>query len=375
MLRNYPKKMNQQQIFSRWLSSAVREKKAHITDDDFRSGQRFARRIWLPRVVGHGVSFLFLAPVLITQPLSNWWWLALVFYTFIWPHVAWQLADRAANPMAAEQRNLTFDAVMGGIWMGVMGLNALPSMLIAMMVNMNTMGAGGVRLFLVGLALQMAACFTTLAITNMPVDINTTPLEMWICLPAMIIYPVFFGFVTWRTAIKLAERKRRLQLLSTRDGMTGVYNRRHWEHLLHNEFDNCLRYRRISTLLLIDIDHFKSINDTWGHDVGDEAILKITEHLQLTLRTTDVIGRFGGDEFAIFMTGTSAQNAIAAMHRVHEYLDGCRFECAPELRLRISVGVAPFNPQMVHYREWLKAADNALYKAKKAGRNRTEVAA
>lgn len=374
MLHNRPEKMNQQQIFIRWISSQARNQ-ARPTDDYLRSGQRFARRIWLPRTVGHGISFLFLAPILLTQPLSGWWWLVLSVYAFIWPHLAWLLADRAANPKAAEQRNLTFDAVMGGVWIAVTGLNALPSILILMMVNMNNMGAGGVKLFLVGLLLQAAACFTTLAIINLPVDITTTPLEMWICLPALLIYPVFFGFVTYRTAINLAERKRRLQLLSTRDGMTGVYNRRHWEHLLHNEFDNCRRYQRVSTLLLIDLDHFKSINDTYGHDVGDEAILAITQHLQLTLRTTDVIGRFGGDEFAVFMTGTSVQSAIAAMHRVHEHLDDYRFDCAPELRVRISVGVAPLTPQMTHYREWLKEADNALYKAKKAGRNRTEVAA
>lgn len=186
---------------------------------------------------------------------------------------------------------------------------------------------------------------------------------------------LLFGWVSYQTATKLAEHKRRLQVMSTRDGMTGVYNRRHWETMLRNEFDNCRRHNRDATLLIIDIDHFKSINDTWGHDVGDEAIVALTRQLQITLRGSDVIGRFGGDEFAVIMSGTPAESAITAMLRVHEGLNTLRLPNTPQVTLRISVGVAPLNPQMSHYREWLKSADLALYKAKKAGRNRTEVAA
>lgn len=95
----------------------------------------------------------------------------------------------------------------------------------------------------------------------------------------------------------------------------------------------------------------------------------------MTLRGSDVIGRFGGDEFAVIMCGTPADNAIAAMSRVHERLNALRLPCAPQVILRISVGVAPLTTQIGHYREWLKSADMALYKAKNAGRNRTEVAA
>lgn len=79
--------------------------------------------------------------------------------------------------------------------------------------------------------------------------------------------------MSYKTLIRLAEHKRRLQVMSTRDGMTGVYNRRHWELLLRNEFDNCRRHQRDATLLIIDIDHFKSINDARGHDVGIRPLL------------------------------------------------------------------------------------------------------
>ncbi|MDI9801545.1 diguanylate cyclase AdrA [Citrobacter koseri] len=344
-------------------------------NDHQRSGLRFARRVRLPRAVGLGWMFLPIAAVLASQPIAGGWWLFLVGWSFVWPHLAWQLASKAIDPLSREIYNLKADAILAGVWVGVMGVNVLPSTALLMMMCMNLMGAGGLRLFIAGMVLMVVSCLVTLQLTGITVAFRSAPLEWWFSLPVIVIYPLLFAWVSYQTATKLAEHKRRLQVMSMRDGMTGVYNRRHWEILLRNEFDNCRRYHRDATLLIIDIDHFKSINDTWGHDVGDEAIIALTRQLQMTLRGSDVIGRFGGDEFAVIMCGTPADNAIAAMSRVHERLNALRLPCAPQVILRISVGVAPLTSQIGHYREWLKSADMALYKAKNAGRNRTEVAA
>ncbi|HCR9736820.1 diguanylate cyclase AdrA [Citrobacter sp. FR21RM1OL9030] len=344
-------------------------------NDHQRSGLRFARRVRLPRAVGLGWMFLPIAAVLASQPIAGGWWLFLVGWSFVWPHLAWQLASKAIDPLSREIYNLKADAILAGVWVGVMGVNVLPSTALLMMMCMNLMGAGGLRLFIAGMVLMVVSCLVTLQLTGITVAFRSAPLEWWSSLPVIVIYPLLFAWVSYQTATKLAEHKRRLQVMSMRDGMTGVYNRRHWEILLRNEFDNCRRYHRDATLLIIDIDHFKSINDTWGHDVGDEAIIALTRQLQMTLRGSDVIGRFGGDEFAVIMCGTPADNAIAAMSRVHERLNALRLPCAPQVILRISVGVAPLTTQIGHYREWLKSADMALYKAKNAGRNRTEVAA
>ena len=344
-------------------------------NDHQRSGLRFARRVRLPRAVGLGWMFLPIAAVLASQPIAGGWWLFLVGWSFVWPHLAWQLASKAIDPLSREIYNLKADAILAGVWVGVMGVNVLPSTALLMMMCMTLMGAGGLRLFIAGMVLMVVSCLVTLQLTGITVAFRSAPLEWWFSLPVIVIYPLLFAWVSYQTATKLAEHKRRLQVMSMRDGMTGVYNRRHWEILLRNEFDNCRRYHRDATLLIIDIDHFKSINDTWGHDVGDEAIIALTRQLQMTLRGSDVIGRFGGDEFAVIMCGTPADNAIAAMSRVHERLNALRLPCAPQVILRISVGVAPLTTQIGHYREWLKSADMALYKAKNAGRNRTEVAA
>lgn len=369
-----PKKMNEEQTFNKWRFWDMPEQEKPLNSDDkYRTGLRFARRIWLPRTVGHLCCFIMFSGVLVTQALSGWWWLALVFYAFVWPHLALQLSERSSDPMTTERCNLIIDTIMSGVGIAIMGGNALPCLLLFMMVNMNNIGAFGGRFFAAGVMLQLITALIVMQFIHAPLDLYTTPLQFFLSLPTLIIYPALFGFVCYRTALNLSEHKRRLELISTRDGMTGVYNRRHWEQLLSVEYLNALRYHRNSTLLLIDIDHFKEINDTYGHEVGDKAIIAVTQYLQLTLRVSDVIGRFGGDEFAVIMSGTSPESAVAAMERVHERLENLTIDNAASLTVHISVGIAPFDTEMKDYKEWLKAADLALYKAKAEGRNRTEV--
>lgn len=374
MFQNVPKKMNDENFYKN--SVDLYENLPSSQQHDFqRSGLRFARRVRVPRAVALGGMFFPVAAVLVTYPVAGGWWLLLVGWAFVWPHLAWQIASRAIDPLRQEFTHLQADAVLAGMWIGLMGMNALPSTALLMIVSMNLMGAGGLRLAGVGLILLSVSGLLTLQFTGGALTLMSVPVAGWLTLPVFVLYPLLFARVSYQIATRLAEHKRQLQIMSAHDGMTGVYNRRHWELLLRNEFELCRRQHRDCTLLIIDIDHFKAINDTWGHDVGDEAILALTRQLQMTLRGSDVIGRFGGDEFAVIMCGTPAESAIAAMSRVHEGLRTLRLACAPQVILHISVGVAPLTPQFSHYREWLKSADLALYKAKNAGRNRTEVAA
>ena len=344
-------------------------------DAPHRAGIQFARRVRLARVIGLAAMFFPVAGILVTHFLAGGWWLLLVGWAFIWPHLAWQLSCRASSPHHQEIFNLKMDAIIAGLWIGVMGINALPTTALVIMVGMNMMGSGGCRLFIPGIILTFLSALLTLPPVGRVVVFNPDPVEWGLTLPVFVLYPMLFAWLSHRTAVRLAEHKRRLEMMSTRDGMTGVFNRRHWEMLLRNEFEQCRRHNGTATILLIDIDHFKNINDTWGHDVGDEAIIAITRQLQISVRSGDAIGRFGGDEFAVIMSRTTADSAIAVMSRVHERLEKLSLPCAPKETLRISVGVATWGPQFGHYREWLKAADVALYKAKNTGRGRTEVAA
>ncbi|EEP96334.1 Diguanylate cyclase [Yersinia aldovae ATCC 35236] len=208
----------------------------------------------------------------------------------------------------------------------------------------------------------------------MPFKPETTPTQVYACLPMIIIYPSLLGLVTYRTAKRLAESKEELLRISVRDGLTGLYNRRHWEHQLHNQFDSCRRYQHGATLILLDIDNFKSINDTFGHAVGDEAITILAEELLLGLRAIDIVGRYGGDEFGAILPNTTAEQTREVLARIQIRLGEIIFKHAPSLQLRLSAGIADYRHDMVNYQQWLKAADAALYLAKDNGRNRIELA-
>lgn len=111
-------------------------------DDSYRSGLRFARRLRLARIVGLAALFIPLASVLVSQFLSGVWWLLLVGWVFVWPHLARQLAFRSAEPNSSEIVNLKIDAIIAGVWMGLTGCSALPTAALIMMIGMNMMGSG-----------------------------------------------------------------------------------------------------------------------------------------------------------------------------------------------------------------------------------------
>ncbi|WP_033111713.1 diguanylate cyclase [Dickeya dadantii] len=339
--------------------------------DRRRSGLAFARRVYTPRIIGLGLGFFCVSAVLYGQTQPVWVWGALFFNGFLWPHLALWLTRRAGDPMRLEYGNLRFDAWLGGVWIGMMGLNSLPSVLIVSMMGMNNIAGGGLRLFVQGLVAQLTGALVVIWLTHRSIAFATTPEQIYFCLPMLFIYPISVGLVTYRTAIKLAEHKRQLREISIHDGMTRLYNRHYWEQLLKHEFELCLRHQQVATLALLDIDHFKRINDSFGHHVGDDVILLLSGGIKSTLRQSDITGRFGGDEFGMVLPQTPAVEAERIVQRLREYLESIQLHQAPALRVGISVGLVQFHAGMEDYQVWLKAADTALYQAKDNGRGCT----
>src|SRR5471030_188734 len=344
--------------------------KTHLINDSYRSGLRFAKRTYFPRIIGCSMASICVAPVIATHPTPLAIWVLLFLNGFIWPHIASQLAIHTSNPFQAEIRNLQIDVIFGGAWLAVMGFNALPSAVIVAMVGMNNIAAGGKTLFFKCLALQAIVAMGVFLLGDLPLQLETSPLQLYLCLPMIVIYPIFLGNVTYHTSLKLAKHKQAIMQISVRDGLTGLYNRRHWESLLDNEIESFQRYHHKTTLVLIDIDHFKEINDNYGHSVGDQAIILLAQELQQTLRAADIIGRYGGDEFAAILPHTTAEQTQKVLERLQSRLDNDLFPQHPELRVRISAGIAECKETQESAAQWLNAADTALYKAKNGGRNR-----
>ena len=159
------------------------------------------------------------------------------------------------------------------------------------------------------------------------------------------------------------------------DALTGLYTRRYAMDRLAREWVACERTLRPLSVLLIDLDHFKTVNDNHGHNIGDLALKRLSEMLGEYSRRPDIACRIGGEEFFILAPETGLPGALRQAERLREAFENCTLEIEGiELRLTVSVGVAQKMPGMVSPEELLKVADEALYRAKREGRNRVVAA-
>jgi diguanylate cyclase (GGDEF)-like protein len=167
-----------------------------------------------------------------------------------------------------------------------------------------------------------------------------------------------------------ARLAQELEKLANIDPLTEVWNRRHLLELAEREFHRADRYQRPFSVLMLDIDHFKTINDTYGHAVGDEALKLMAKTVLQTLRKTDYFGRFGGEEFVAFLPETDLETAIAVAERIRLALAEIAIPIDLSLiHMTVSIGVATHQVRDDSLDNLLKRSDTALYKAKKQGRN------
>lgn len=166
---------------------------------------------------------------------------------------------------------------------------------------------------------------------------------------------------------------------ATRDPLTGIYNRRQLEELMLNELNRANRYGLTFTVLMIDADHFKNVNDTYGHQAGDLVLKMITNTCSELLRESDIIGRFGGEEFIIVLPETGMENALIVADRIREKIanNSVFYEDenghTSEICITVSIGIAESN-DITDIELLIKDVDEALYEAKENGRNRIEKA-
>lgn len=197
------------------------------------------------------------------------------------------------------------------------------------------------------------------------------------------IYPLYDkdGNLEYFAAIErdLTEQKRmqaRLEKLATTDPLTELPNRLHILKMARREFSRSQRYHRPFSILMIDIDHFKKINDEYGHAIGDQVLHELGKRCGQELRDPDVLGRLGGEEFVLLLPDTPKANAAYVAERIRERLSSSLLNFDKHtLRVTASIGVAELNEQDDEFSDMLDRADMAMYDAKQAGRNRVQVAA
>ncbi|WED23644.1 GGDEF domain-containing protein [Vibrio sp. JC009] len=172
---------------------------------------------------------------------------------------------------------------------------------------------------------------------------------------------------------ELELSKQKLAQLAIRDELTGLYNRRHFMQILTTEFERAKRYCSDMSIMIIDADHFKSINDTHGHMGGDAALIQLAQIIRKTFRELDTLFRIGGEEFAVILPQTRIEEALTVAERLRSNVweTEAVFEKRP-ISLSISIGVAMVTHGIYSKENLLKVTDDALYQAKRNGRNRIE---
>ena len=180
-----------------------------------------------------------------------------------------------------------------------------------------------------------------------------------------------------RYALKLGETLAQLRQLAQRDELTRLLNRREFSRILNEEWDRSMRFKRPFVLVMVDIDHFKKINDTYGHQVGDEVLRHVASLLAGQVRNVDRVARYGGEEFALIMIETDGKNAAEHIKRLGVLL--AETPCVVEsknltVEVTLSAGVATSIGDATSATDLVEVADKALYAAKTGGRNRIVMA-
>lgn len=339
-----------------------------------RKGLSLARRLYTSRILGLMLGLLLVSVAVYPLDPAPWVWWAMLFNGLLWPHVAYQWARRAAQPYQAERRNLLIDAFLGGFWVVAMQFNPLPTAVTLAMMAMNNVSIGGLRFLFAGAAVQVTGIALGLAIFPLTSVPMTSSAQLYASLPLLCIYPLALGWICFRQTAILSRQKRELLALSRTDSLTGLLNHGAWKDRLNEEFQRCLRQPHDGAghgvIALMDIDHFKAINDTYGHGAGDIVLRQLGKMLKQNLRATDIVGRYGGDEFCVILPDLTLHNAVLAMEALRERFALLGYEQAPALKGSLSIGLAAFNPAYGDATLWLNDADQALYEAKTGGRNR-----
>ncbi|MYN02481.1 diguanylate cyclase [Pseudoduganella sp. DS3] len=217
----------------------------------------------------------------------------------------------------------------------------------------------------------------------LPVFRQTVWIFYWV-FAAIIVAIAFFGyqlFAHWQASTDglLSELRRMnsdLERLATTDALTGLLNRRAADRLLDAEWQRARRSGHVSSLVLLDIDHFKQVNDSYGHPGGDAALRALAACIRSVMREVDVAARYGGEEFLVVLPETGREGAFVFAERLRERVaaseichDGQVFRC------HISLGIAVSDKHEASYEQWVRRADQALYRAKQGGRNQAVMGA
>jgi diguanylate cyclase len=297
-------------------------------------------------------------------------WLCMAAISFVWPHVAHLLSRRSADPYRAEIRNLLVDSALAVVLVTLMHFNLLPSVLLVTLTMVDKITTGIRGLWARSLPGMAGAAVAGAAFNGFQWAPETSMPVILACLPVMVLHTLSVSLVSYRLIRRVSRQNQLLDELRRIDALTGLYDRGHWQEQAEATLRRHHATDEPACLVMLDIDHFKQINDQHGHTVGDEVLRALARIVLSNVRATDCAGRYGGDEFAIVLRGMHLDGATAVAHRIREQVQALQLHDMPGLQFTTSMGVATADHRHSSLRAWTNAADAELYQAKAAGRNR-----
>lgn len=335
---------------------------------------RLSWRIFAVRWSGMLLCAIAIAAVLHQIDAPRALWLALAGNVLIWPPLALWLAIRSADPDRTERASLVIDSAMAGAWIALIQFNPLPSVLLAVLSTTDELYAGIPGLWRRTLMALALTAFAVGALNGFAFYPDASSLVVWACLPAMILQPTLVGILTNRMIVRVRTQNRELDRLSSTDVLTGLGTRRFWQERARNDLVAYRRAGRPISLLMVDVDRFKTINDRHGHAIGDQILCAVADVITRHCRGSDYAARLGGDEFCVILGDTDHAQAFDVAERIRYKVSERAQLIRVPMRCTVSIGIAQASSVHDDLEHWMSQADEALYRAKSLGRDRIEPA-
>ena len=329
----------------------------------------------------------------IAQQSPTWQqWACLSATYLLYPQLVWLVTRRASRPIQQELMFMRLDSLLCGIWTAVLhfplwiGFTLFISVLVSLTLFHGLRGLiQSMVSWLLGAAMVVATAGWHFQPETQGWVTGTTMVAIcaYLLVTALDNYQRSMKLHATRQLLKDSEQHLQHQILeinalqgllkeqALRDSLTGLYNRHQLAEVLPRESARCQRHDHPLSLVLVDVDHFKGINDRLGHQVGDEVLRQVARRLMANIRASDWCFRYGGEEFLLVLPETHIQDAWHKTESLRQHFETAPLRCGElQIKLTISAGLACFPKHGTDMDTLISAADKALYSAKRQGRNR-----
>lgn len=373
-----------------------------ITSSDKKANSRQVQTNRQIRSSSFLLIFAIVGSHIVSRDYGPVFWGLLALQFFVYPQLVYWLARRADDPMRTELGNLLIDPFLLGLWSAVLGYPVWITFALLSCTLVNNYFFRNTRGAVDALVAFLAGGLLWVAFMGLRFDPDTGVTTTVLCMAGLTIYMMLAYQIAFVRNLKLRDARERLlgseQALQTanaallkqldeiqrlqeqlrdqanRDPLTDLYNRRYFDSTLERELARCKREGLPLCLMLIDVDHFKQVNDTYGHPAGDEVLKNLADMLRQQARAADVVCRYGGEEFLLLLPNMVTEVALARAEQWRAAFAQQDIVFGElHMRVTLSVGLAVYPGHGTTAQALVHCADQALYRAKAEGRNRVVI--